>query len=181
MRGMVKRLGAGLLLGALLLIQAEEQELEEYQVKAAYLYNFAKFVDWPAQSFKTPASPIVVCILGEDPFGSALQEVMRGKTVSGRNLLVRQVGDVSAASGCHMLFVSSGEWRQHRPVLARLGGTGVLTIGETPGFTAGGGIVSFKLAGRRVRFEINVDAARQAQLQISSKLLSLAEIVRPSE
>ena len=157
------------------------QEIEEYQVKAAYLYNFAKFVDWPAAAFASPTTPLSICILGEDPFGGGLHEVVRGKTAGGRILAVRSLSDISGARGCHVLFISAVEWKANRPVLGRLAGSGVLTVGEAPGFTTGGGIVNFKLEGRRVRFEINVDAARQAQLQISSKLLSLAEIVRPSE
>lgn len=175
------RLGAGLFAAASLHFIWAGQEVEEYQVKAAYLYNFAKFVDWPAQAFISPASPISICVLGEDPFGGTLQEVVRGKTAGGRVLMVRTASDMSSARGCHVLFISAVEWKTNRPALGHLAGGGVLTVGESPGFTTGGGIVGFKLEGRRVRFEINVEAARQAQLQISSKLLSLAEIVRPRE
>ena len=175
------RLSAGLLAAASLPILSAGPEIEEYQVKAAYLYNFAKFVDWPAPAFASASSPISLCILGEDPFGGALQEVVRGKTAGGRTLVVRTLSDLAGARGCHVVFVSAVEWKTNRPALGRLTGSGVLTVGEVAGFTSAGGIVSFKLEGRRVRFEINVDAARQAQLQISSKLLSLAEIVRTSE
>lgn len=175
------RLSVGLLSTVFLQSVVAGQEIEEYQVKAAYLYNFAKFVDWPAGAFASAASPISICILGEDSFGGALHEVVRDKTAGGRLLVVRTIPELSSARGCHVLFISAVEWKTNRPALGRLAGGAVLTVGETPGFSSSGGIVSFKLEGRRVRFEINVDAARQAQLQISSKLLSLAEIVRPSE
>jgi hypothetical protein len=175
------RLTAGLLATASPHLLGAGPGIEEYQVKAAYLYNFAKFVDWPAAAFGSAASPISICIFGADSFGGALDEVVRGKTAGGRILVVRTLSDLAGAKGCHVLFISAATWKTHRAALGRLAGSGVLTVGEAPGFTAAGGIVGFKLEGRRVRFEINVDAARQAQLQISSKLLNLAEIVKPSE
>lgn len=175
------RVEVGLVLASLFGFRANPQTVEEYQVKAAYLYNFAKFVEWPPQSFASSNAPIVICILGEDPFGGSVQELLRGKTAAGRAVVVRPVADLPGAKGCHMLFVGSGTWRYSRPALRSVSGDGLLTVGEAPGFTAGGGMINFKLDAGRVRFEINVEAARQAHLQISSKLLSLAEIVRTRE
>ena len=171
------RLSTEFVVAASLLFPAAGQEIEEYQVKAAYLYNFAKFVEWPAQVFASPASPIVICVLGEDPFGGALQDVVRGKTASRRTLVVRTIPEFSGAKGCQILFIGSLEWKRNRLALGNLNGSGVLTVGEEPGFGSSGGIINFKLEAGRVRFEINVAAARQAPVQISSKLLSLAERV----
>jgi hypothetical protein len=154
------------------------QVVDEYQVKAAFLYNFAKFVDWPPDSFKTPKDPILVCVLGHNPFGGALEEVIRGKSIEGRAFAFRQVGDAHEASACQILFVSSSDSSHFRSLFGRLKPAGILTVGEAQGFAAVGGVINFKLDGGRVRFEINVDAAEHAQLHISSKLLGLAEIVK---
>ena len=175
------RLGVGLLLASVLVDRAPGQEIAEYEVKAAYLYNFAKFVDWPPHSFANSGSPIVICVLGEDPFGGALREAVHGKTVAGRRLAVREITALLGARGCHILFIGSGEWRRSHPALSNLSGSGLLTVGETAGFTASGGIIGLKLEGGRIRFQINLEAARQAPIQISSKLLSLAEIVKTQE
>lgn len=178
--GTTIRIATELLASLALLGCAGAQEIEEYQLKAAYLYNFAKFVDWPAHAFAGASSPIAICILREDPFGGALEEVIRDKTAAGRPLVARTIDDLPAR-GCHILFIASREWKRSRPGLRPMPGIAILTVGETAGFTAAGGMVSFKLDGGRVRFEINLEAARQASLQISSKLLSLAEIVRTRE
>jgi hypothetical protein len=157
---------------------AQAQAVEEYQVKAAFLYNFAKFIDWPADAFKSPKDPLVVCVLGQNPFGGALEDVIRGKTVEGRPFALRQISNAEEASSCQILFVSSESGKQFRSLAGNLKPAGILTIGEAPGFASSGGVVNFKLDQGRVRFEINVDAAEHAQLHISSKLLSLAQIVR---
>ena len=151
------------------------QTVNEYQVKAVFLYNFARFVEWPADP---PTVPIVIGILGEDPFGNALEETVRGKTINGHELAVKHLKSGQEARGCQIVFVASSERRRLRPLLASLGGAGVLTVGETEGFAESGGIISFTLEDDRVRFEINVDAAQRAGLKISSKLLSLAKVVR---
>jgi len=154
------------------------QPTNEYQVKAAFLYNFAKFVDWPAQSFKGPDDPIAICVLGQNPFGSVLEDTVNGKTLEGRAFVVRNIFDVQQAGGCHILFVSTSE-RKHLPsILAAIRTPGVLTVGESDGFAAEGGVINFKLEDGRVRFEINLDAAAKKGLQIRSNLLSLAQIVK---
>jgi len=159
---------------------AQAQEAEEYEVKAAFLYNFAKFVEWPSQAFKTPQDPLLVCILGRSPLEQSLEQVLRGKSVEGRRFTFRQVTGAEDAGGCRILFVSSAESKRFRALGGSLKPEGILTVGEAQGFAASGsgGVINFKLEGGRVRFEINVDAAEHAQLQISSKLLSLAQIVK---
>ena len=154
------------------------QPTNEYQVKAAFLYNFAKFVDWPAQSFKSPEEPITICVQGQNPFGSMLEEMVNGKTLQGRGFLVRNIFDVQQAGGCHILFVSASERKHVASILAAIRTPGVLTVGESEGFAAEGGVINFKLEDGKVRFEINLEAAARKGLQIRSNLLSLAQIVK---
>jgi hypothetical protein len=175
--GLVCRFSCTLLLEVLLIPGARGQAVDEYQVKAAFLYNFAKFVKWPPQSFQTLADPIVICILGPNPFGGALEEAVQGKVVEGRKLLVLQISDGKQAASCQILFISSSERKRSRSILADLKSIGILTVGETEGFAGYGGVVNFRLDGNRVRLEVNIDAAEQQKLRISSKLLSLAQIV----
>ncbi|MEQ1353505.1 MAG: YfiR family protein [Candidatus Acidiferrum sp.] len=151
-------------------------QVSEYQIKAAFLYNFAGFVEWPANSFTSPSDPIVICILGANHFGDALEEDTRGKVLAGRTFAVRMVIDAPPKSSCHILFVNSSDRKRFQAMVASLEGNGVLTVGDAPWFIADGGIINFKVQGGKVRFEINVVAAKQAHLRISSKLLSLAEL-----
>ena len=173
----LNRLGLIAFLGVAFAAGARAQE-DEYQVKAAFLYNFAKFVDWPAKSFSSPGDPVVICILGQNPFGDALSEAVRGKVLEGRSFEVRLISDLPQKSGCQILFVNSANRQRFRSMAGSLKGGGILTVGEAPGFIDDGGIINFKLEGGRIRFEINVEAAGQARLSISSKLLSLAQIVK---
>jgi len=175
---MALRFQRALLLGALV-GAATAAQVDEYQVKAAFLYNFAKFVEWPARAFNSASAPIGVCILGENPFGRALDTAMSGKSVDGHPFSIRQVTDAQGAGDCQILFVSSSERKRFHSILSDLkAAAGVLTVGDTEGFAAEGGVVNFKLEGDKVRIQINVDAARQENLRISSKLLSLAQIVK---
>jgi hypothetical protein len=158
-------------------VQAAERP-DEYQVKAAYILNFAKFVTWPASVFASPSDALTVCVLGQDPFRGALAQVLREKSAGGRGLELRTLSDTDAGGNCRILFVSESGRPRFRRLFEALKASGVLTIGDSPGFTAEGGVINLKLQDDRIRFEINLEAAEQAKLQISSKLLSLAEIVR---
>jgi hypothetical protein len=151
---------------------------EEYQVKAAFLFNFAKFVEWPADTFKAVDEPITICVLGQDPFGSALEDVVRDKTVVGRPFAVRQISTTAQAIKCQIVFVTASERKRVRSILDELKGRSILTVGEAEDFTANGGVINFKLKDARVRIEIDTVAAERAKLRISSKLLSLAEITK---
>jgi hypothetical protein len=146
-------------------------------VKAAFLYNFAKFVDWPAQVFKSSTDPIVIGVLGKNPFGDALVAETAGKTLGGRAFEVREVSDARQVLACQILFVSSSERKRLAMLFSQIGGPGILTVGETDNFTAEGGVVNFKIEDGTIRLQINIEAARRQQLHISAKLLSLAEIV----
>jgi hypothetical protein len=145
-------------------------------VKAAFLYNFAKFVDWPPQAFKSSTDPIVIGVLGKNPFGDALVAVTAGKTLGNRAFQVREVLDPGQAAACQILFVSSSERKRLATLFSQIDGLGILTVGETDNFAAAGGVVNFKIEAGTVRLQINIEAARRQQLHISAKLLSLAEI-----
>jgi hypothetical protein len=175
---MALRFTIGVFLAGWLAAGACGQVVEEYQVKAAFLYNFARFVDWPAQSFKAAGDPITICVVGENPFGGALDEATDRKTVAGRGFAIRQTAAIGPDCDCQILFISASERRRFRSILDSLKPVGILTVGEIQGFAAEGGVVNFKLEGGKVRFEINIEAAERQQLHISSKLLSLAQIVK---
>jgi hypothetical protein len=167
-----------LLFGVVFARGAHAQTIDEYQVKAAFLYNFAKFVEWPALTFKTDQDPVRICVLGQDPFGSALGDAVGGKTVLGRPFALSDISSGGQVNDCQILFISASERKHLHSIFAELRTTGILTVGETDGFATEGGIVNFKLSGGRVHLEINVEAAGQAKLRINSSVLSLAQIVK---
>jgi hypothetical protein len=144
----------------------------EYRVKAAYLFNFTKFVEWPAAALRAD-EPLTICIAGMNPFGDTLDETLRGESVGGRPLTARAVTD---GDGCHVLFVPEGV--PAATLLLNMRAKPVLTVGESPEFLRQGGVVNFVMQDGKVRFEISQDAATKAHLRISSHLLRLS---RPSE
>jgi YfiR/HmsC-like len=149
---------------------------KEYQVKAAFLYNFAKFVEWPPVAFEKPQSPYRICVLGADPFGEVL-DMAAAENVQGRRMTVRRLSDVKGIAGCHILFVSLSERQNLRAILDALGNAPTLTVGEDENFTRAGGCLRFFLLKDTVRFEINVECTERARLKVSAKLLSLARVV----
>jgi hypothetical protein len=154
------------------------QHLDEYQLKAAFLYNFAKFVDWPVEAFRGPSEPFSICVLGDDPFGQSLDDMVASKTVGGRPIAVRRISDSSQTDACHILFVSSPPSKRALSILAAAKRTGVLTVGDAGVSTAEGIAIGFVMASGKVRFEIDPAVAGRAGLHISSKLMSLAQIGR---
>jgi hypothetical protein len=174
----VKRHLQLVVLALLITVFATTAQVNEYQVKAAFLFNLARFVEWPPLTAAASREPFGICILGKNPFGSTLDEAVQGKTIGGRVIAVRLISGVQRADGCQILFVTSAEARRFKPVAYVLKGKGVLTVGEVPGFIGDGGIVNLSVDGGRLRFEINPGAAEEQQIRISSKLLSLAQIVR---
>ncbi|HEX2250524.1 MAG TPA: YfiR family protein [Gemmatimonadales bacterium] len=149
----------------------------EYQVKAAYLLNFTRYVDWPSEVFDAPAAPMTICVLGQDPFGPVLDATVKGKVSHGRSLTVRRIQSSREASGCHVVFVSRETWRSHRELLESLRSKGLLTVGETDEFAQKGGVIGFIIQEETVRFVVNTDARDRAGLRISSRMLSLAAAV----
>ena len=152
--------------------------LDEYNAKAALLYNLARFVEWPAGTFTGPRDPIVACTLGQSPLNPVLERAVKGKPIDDRLFVVRQVQDVRQASGCHILFVGTPDRKRWRSIIADVRGSSLLTVGDAEGFAVEGGIVDFKIEGEKIRIEINLEAAERGKLRLSARLLSLAEIVR---
>jgi YfiR/HmsC-like len=154
-----------------------QDSVSEYQVKAAYLFNFLKFVDWPEDAFPDPLAPIVIGIVGDDPFGPALPQVIIGKTVQGRDLIIRKYHFGDDMRATHILFVSVSEKKRTAQIVASLKGSSVLTVADFTEFLGEGGMIQLYSENNRIRFAINVDSATRAKLKISSKLLSLARVV----
>ncbi len=146
----------------------------EYDLKAAFLFNFAKFVEWPASAFSGPRAPLTVCVYGEDPFGPSLDLVVQNERVGERSLLVQRPDSVDDLGECHVLFISRSAKDRLREVMAEVEGKPVLTVADTDGFLRAGGVINFVLEGSKVRFLIDQEAAGRSGLQISSKLMRLA-------
>lgn len=157
---------------------ATAQPAREYQIKAVFLYHFAQFVEWPESAFASRQAPLVIGVLGEDPFGSFLDETVRGETVNGRQLTVRRFSRAEQVEACHILYVAASERSQMAALLPRLRERGILTVGDADRFTQLGGVIQFYTDQNKIRLRINVDAANAGNLRISSKLLRLAEIER---
>jgi YfiR/HmsC-like len=167
-----------LLIGSAATVPAQDSSSSEYLIKAGFIYNFAKLVDWPTSAFPQPDSPIVIGILGADPFGSILDKVFAGKKVNDHGFVIKRIKSASDAKDCHILFVSSSETARISDAIRLTKSMPILTISEIPGFANRGGIINLTLQDSKVRFEVNVDAARAADLNISSRLLALAKIVQ---
>ena len=148
---------------------------EEYEVKAAFLLNFTKFVGWPPDAFADSHSPLAICVLGEDPFGNALNEIVRGEAVNGHAVTVQRIRRAPESKACQVLYFAAPE-REAVRLLADLG-PGVLTIGEGDKFLREGGMIAFVIEDRRVRFDINQSAAAKAMLMLSSRLMMVARTV----
>jgi preprotein translocase subunit Sec61beta len=148
----------------------------EYQVKAAFIYNFAQFVEWPAAAFANEDAPIVIATLGDDPFRGALDLVIQGKSIGKRSLVVRHFAAPEDVKNCHVLFVGAGSEDMLRTVIAKDPARPVLTVGESLQFSNVGGVIRFYEEGNKLRFEIDPRVAEKCGLKISSKLLKLAKI-----
>jgi len=157
---------------------AETAVTKEYQVKAAFLYNFGKFVEWPAAVMPQGTSPIVVGVFGKNPFGAELEKLVRDKTINEHPIKIRQPQTPEDLRSCHMVFVSEEEGKRLPELLAALKGASVLTVGESQKFAELGGIINFVQEDGKLRFEINGDSAVSARLRISAQLLKLAKTVR---
>ena len=176
---LIVRLFAVMVLGALggSIQSVHAQGPTEYQVKAAFLSNFAHFVEWPSNAFSTENSPVAIGVLGDDPFGSALEEVVAGKFANGRAFEIKRFQNIKDIKTCHILFISSSEVKRLTGHFDALSQRGILTVGEVDRFAQKGGVISLILVDNKVRFEVNTWAADQAGLKISSKLLNLARAV----
>jgi len=158
---------------------ALQAQTKEYQVKAAFLFNFAQFVSWPETSFTNADEPFRIGVLGSNPFGKGLVETVRGETIHGRAVVVQESGRAETLANCQIIFICSSEAGRLGEILPKLGSKPVLTVSEIPGFASRGGVINFYREGSKVRFEINPDAAGEKNLKIGSELLTLGKIIHP--
>jgi hypothetical protein len=169
-------LGGAAGFGAVRVVAAQQNPPSEHDVQAAYLYNFGRFVEWPAGAI--PQDRFAVCVLGADPFGKTLDGVLDGLSIGGRRVVARRMATSDAASGCQILFISASEEKQLYATLESLKSRSILTVSDIPQFAQRGGMIQFVTVANRVRFEINLARAQQAGLAIRSDLLKVALVVR---
>jgi len=155
-----------------------QQRPNEYQVEAAYLYNFGRFVEWPAKSSPPQNSSFNICVLGEDPFGHALDATLAGETIGKQRVTARRISSPQMAVDCQILFISSSEANRLNKIIEALDKNAVLTVSDIPQFSQRQGMIQFVLEENRIRFEVNLTATQRAGLALSSELLKVATVVR---
>jgi len=181
--GLLNKMSSALLLLSALLFSstpgwsAETGNYKEYQIKAAFLYNFTQFIEWPTNAFPEASTPLKIGILGTDPFGKTLDDLVRDEKVSGHPLAVVRYRHVEDIKDCHILFVSQSEASRIDDILHALKDRPILTVGESENFARNGGMIRFLTEKNKTRLRINATAAKDANLILSAKLLKLAEIV----
>jgi hypothetical protein len=156
--------------------RAELSKLNEYEVKAAYLYNFTKFVEWPAAASTRDNSPLVICIVGKSPLNEVI-ESLAGKTIKNRRLVIRQFSRIEDLSECNILFINAAVKTSIGQILSSVTSRPILTVSDSKGFAAAGGNIEFINVEDKIRFKINNRAAQQVNIKISSHLLRLATTV----
>jgi hypothetical protein len=166
--------------GGLLASAAQTPKPTEYQVKAAYLYNFGKFVNWPKAANGDPGN-FVICVFGQDPFGSLLDSTVAGESVSGKPVDVERIAKRQDADRCRIIFISASEQARVRDILTDFAQLNALTVSDMPSFTSRGGMIQFVVRDDRVRFEVNLTAADRAGISLSSELLKVAAAVRKDQ
>ena len=160
-------------------LSAQTKKPTDYQVKAVYLYNFGRFVEWP-DKLSSSQDPFIICILGHDPFGQALDATLGGETIAGRAVVTKRIATPQESLQCRIIFVGETEAGSVNRLMAAVERKAVLTVSDLPQFTDRGGIIQFVTEGDRVRFEVNLSAAQNAGLVLSSELLKVAAVVRRS-
>jgi hypothetical protein len=176
-RFMLKGFCLGLCLLALVPLKMPAQS-KEYQVKAAFLFNFAQFVDWPGTVFTNTDTPFVIGILGNDPFGAALDATVQGETINNHKIIIERAHAVDDLKNCQLLFVSKSEKNHVTEILSALDSRPVLKVSEIEGFARQGGNINFYLDGSKVRFEVNPTVSERDGLKVSSQLLNLGKIIQ---
>jgi YfiR/HmsC-like len=167
-------LSLGLLLAAELGRAQTPPRPTEYQLKAAFLYNFAKFIDWPPEALADEKEPFIIGVLGDNPFGNDLEQTVAAKKINDHTISIQSFHTAAEAAHCQILFISKSEEKHFSEIIQALHGTAVLTVSENDGFIKTGGMVNFVKEDNKIRFQINDEAAKANRLKISSKLLSLA-------
>jgi hypothetical protein len=155
-----------------------QEKPSEYQVEAAYLYNFGRFVEWPARSTTVQTGAFNICVLGEDPFGQALDATLTGETIGNQRVAARRISSLQMSADCQILFISSSEANRLNKIMEALDKSAVLTVSDIPQFSQHRGMIQFVLEGNRIRFEVNLTATQRAGLTMSSELLKVATVVR---
>ncbi len=175
----IKQLNAGVLWAIVLLAltghRVQAQVSREFQIKAVFLYNFAQFTEWPEGAFPAEKSPIIIGIVGPDPFGPALQETVHDETIQGHPLVIEHYAHVADIKTCHILYITQPEIRHTDEIVKMIAGKPDLTVADSDGATSAGAIIRFVVGNNKVHFRINPEAAKAANLTLSSKLLRLAE------
>jgi hypothetical protein len=159
-------------------LRSEQPKAREFEVKAAYLYNFARFVEWPGENGSDGKGSFEICILGADPFGATLDATVAGQTIGGKSISIRRVSKPQEVSPCRIVFISSSEEGRLKEDLAALDKAQALTVSDIPRFSERGGMIGFILEGNRVRFDVNLTSAQGAGLTLRSELLKVATNVR---
>jgi hypothetical protein len=158
--------------------RAQEPRASEYQLKAAFLINFPKYADWPAESFAETNTPVVITVLGETKLTGEIEKAIAGRTVNGREIVLKHLPSGADAGSCHLLFVPAAELQRSPNLLAQLKATGILTVGESDDFLERGGIINLARRDQKIALEVNLTAAEKARIKISSKLLGVATVVK---
>jgi len=171
-------LAAGTLAFAPGKIMAQSGVSKEYQIKAAFLFHFAQFVEWPSMNSTNANDPFVIGVLGENPFGNALDEIVKGETIGNRKITVQYSRRAEDLKNCQIVFVCKSEKRRLSRILKELNGRNILTVGECDGFAELGGVINFYIENDKVHFEINPDDAAREKLKISAQLFRLGKIVK---
>lgn len=158
-------------------VPAQNRPTPAHQVKAVFLFNFAQFVEWPANAFAEPDSPLVIGVLGQDPFHSFLDEIVKNEKINGHPMMIQRYANVSEVKKCHILFINEKKATQLENVFETLGHHNILTVGDGSAFTEYGGMIGFITENNKVKLQVNLDVVKESELTISSKLLRLANIV----
>jgi hypothetical protein len=159
-------------------LQAQQPKVSEYQVKATYLYNFGRFVQWPLNATAAKGDSFSICVIGQDPFGTALDGILSGETIDGMAVVPKRVVKPQDALNCRVLYISLSEDSRLKELLPALDKAGVLTVSDIPQFSQRGGMIQFVVVGNKIRFEVNLTSAQDAGLTLSSDLLKVAAAVR---
>lgn len=160
------------------LLESQTTPLPEYKIKAVFLFNFTQFVEWPEDVFNSDDAPFVIGILGKDPFGSYIDNAVAGEKMGTHPLIIVRYNDVSEINNCQELFISAKYDKSLPQILSSLSNRSVLTVSDAPAFAKAGGIIGFVTARNKIKLQVNLNAAKTANLNISSKLLSVAEILK---
>lgn len=161
-----------------LIVSAPEQPSREYQLKAVFLFNFTQFVDWPANSFSSDQAPMVIGIVGSNPFGSYLEETVHGEKINGRPLLIQYYDTMEGIGACHVLFINVTETNKREQIIEKVKGRNILTVSDAPDFMEQGGMIRFFTKQDKIKLQVNLEATKMASLVMSSKLLRLVEVVK---